>query len=115
MIMSPKAFGMTFFCDDFGTESTGKHMYIGVHTAVLNVHVPFPYVVPKFVFIIHYAEQPDAFSDDLVLRIFLPGDPDDAPSIEVSVPKELREQKTRDETLSADDEQLLRMFIPVVA
>jgi len=113
--MSPKAFGLTLFCEDFRMESTGKHMYIGVYTTVMNVHAPFPFVIPKFVFAIHYAEQPDTFSDDLSFRIFLPGDPDDTPSIEVPVPKESRKQKIKDDTLSADDEQLLRVFIPIVA
>jgi len=110
--MSPKAFGLTLFCEDFRMESTGKHMYIGVYTTVMNVHAPFPFVIPKFVFAIHYSEQPNVFSDDLSFRIFLPGDPDDTPSIEVPVSKESREKIKYDTT---DDEQILRMFLPIVA
>src|SRR5438105_1290328 len=85
---SPDAFGNVIFCDDVRVENTGKFMYIGVYPGHMHVHGTFPFAIPKLSIGISYYQRPTKFVTPIKFWIFLPGDPDDKPSIEAELPEE---------------------------
>ncbi len=103
------AYGLTLFCEDFRIENTGKHMFIGVYQGGMNVHTAFPFVLHKFVFAIFYSETAGAFPEDITIRVFLPGDADNAPSLEVPIVRSELPPPPEAE------DKILRLFIPIVA
>jgi len=105
---------MTLFCEDFRIENNGKHIFIGAYAGAMTVHTAFPVVLPKFVFAVFYYEVTGAFSDDIKVLIFLPGDPDETPSIQVQISKDQRTQVPLDSSLSPED-QRLSVFAPIIA
>jgi hypothetical protein len=79
--------GHTVFCDDIRDELGGKVSYIGVYqTRKMFVHGEFPVTLPKFGFAISYAQKKELFVQPTALRIYLPGDEEEKPSIETEFP-----------------------------
>jgi hypothetical protein len=79
----PDVFGYTIFCDDIRFETDGKLNFIGTyHNSTMFVHVPFPLILAKFGFAVTLVQNRKGFVPNVGLRIFLPGDPDDAASIQ---------------------------------
>jgi hypothetical protein len=79
--MSEAAFGYTVFCDDIRNEVGGKVTYVGAYLSNLLVHSEYPVTLPKFCFAITIYEPHDDLADKAELKIYLPSDPDDKPSI----------------------------------
>jgi len=85
---SQEHIGYTIFCDDIREEIGGKATYVGVYrSGRLIVHSAFPVALPKFGFAVNYAQKKGFFIQPKTLRVFLPGDEDDQPSIEAEFPK----------------------------
>jgi len=83
----PDVFGYTVFCDDIRQETTGKLIYIGVyHERTMVVHGTFPLTLPRLSFAISTLQKIGSVSPTIKIRVFAPGDPDDAPSIEAEAP-----------------------------
>jgi hypothetical protein len=85
LLDSPDLFGTTLFCDDIRQEADGKFIFIGVYGSAMLVRVPFPVTLPKFAFGITFSQKRRLFEHDIGLRIFMPGDKDDAPSIQADL------------------------------
>lgn len=79
---SPDVFGNTVFCDDIRHEIDGKVSFIGAYQGGMQVHVPFPATIPKFAFGISLFQRRSAFEGKISLRVYLPGDEDENPSVE---------------------------------
>lgn len=80
---APDFFGHTIFCDDIRFEIDGKVTYVGVYNAgVMLVRSEFPITIPKFCLGMSFNQKKVLFQSKLGLRIFLPGDSDEKPSIE---------------------------------
>lgn len=80
-------FAHTIFCDDIREEIGGKATYVGVYrSGRLFVHTGFPVALPKFGFAVTYGQKRNSFVQPKALRVFLPGDKDDEPSIEAEFP-----------------------------
>lgn len=77
----PHAFGTTLFCDDIRFEMDGKISLIGSYGGDMVVRDPLPVVLPKFAACVVFVQRQEAFSKALAVKIFLPGDAEDAPSI----------------------------------
>lgn len=87
-----KAYGNVVFCDDIRVEEGGKFSFMGVYTNAIIVHSEFPVTLPKFGIFITYIEQYGQMEGDLSLRVYLPGDPDDKPSmVGDTIPASFRE------------------------
>jgi hypothetical protein len=85
LLPRPDVYGCTIFCDDIRREVDGKVSFIGAYSRTMIVHVPFPVTLPIFGFGVTLYQKKNLFVPNVVLRIFLPGDPDDAPSIQAEV------------------------------
>lgn len=81
----PDLYGNAVFCDDIRTEIDGKSSLIGVYTNQMFVHGDFPVTLPKFAFSITFVQKKKIFDPNVGIRIFLPQDPDDAPSIQADM------------------------------
>lgn len=83
----PPVYGHTVFCDDIRSEVGGKVTFVGVYQSEMTVQgATFPLLLPRFGFGVVYSQRRDLFRPEFVVRIYLPGDKDDAPSIELSLP-----------------------------
>lgn len=81
----PDVHGHTVFCEDIRQEVGGKVSFMGVYQGALQVHTRFPAAIPRFVFAISYLQRKSVFQPKVALRIYLPGDEDEKPSIESNV------------------------------
>jgi hypothetical protein len=83
---APDFFGHTIFCDDIRFEVDGKATFVGAYPAgVLLVRSEFPITIPKFCFGMFFFQKKELFRSNVGLRIFLPGDTDEKPSIEAEL------------------------------
>jgi hypothetical protein len=78
----PDIFGNTVFCEDIRQEVDGKFIYIGVYTGPIIFHVPLPAIIPNLAFAVTLSQRKSIFVSRVGLRIFLPGDTDNAASIQ---------------------------------
>jgi hypothetical protein len=83
LLPSPDVYGFTIFCDDIRQESDGKLIFIGVYSGVMIIHVPFPAKLPTFAMSATVFQRKKVFIPRVGLRVFLPGDAEDAASIQV--------------------------------
>jgi hypothetical protein len=82
LVPAPDVYGYTIFCDDIRREVDGKFSFIGAYSGTMFVHVPFPVTLPIFGLAITLFQKKTIFVPEVGLQIFLPGDPEDAPSIQ---------------------------------
>lgn len=90
-VTPPTPYGYTVFCDDVRHEVGNKLSYIGIYPDKIVVHAPFPAKLAKFAFAVLYIEGQEESTEPVTLKIWLPGDPEDAPFFSHPVPiEELR-------------------------
>lgn len=83
-IERPDISGYALFCDDIRMEVGGKASLIGVYNGHMYVNQDFPITLPKIGIQITVSQRKELFTPNMTLQIFLPGDPDQKPSIESS-------------------------------
>jgi hypothetical protein len=84
---APDYSASTIFCDDIRHEIGGKTSCIGIYSGTMYVHSAFPIILPKFCMSVTYVQRSKIFLDEPIkIKIFLPGDEDDTPSIEAEIP-----------------------------
>ncbi len=110
------AWGATIFCEDIRAEIGGKITLVGMYPSAMDVHVPFPFTLPKFGLWIRYVEIPNTISGDGKLYVWLPGD--ETASIESDVPMDnLRaNMPPSTDTTDLDDvsERLIMLQMPML-
>jgi hypothetical protein len=79
-------FGFTIFCDDIRNEVDGKMSLIGSYNMVMYVNGDFPAVIPKFSFLINYMERIGDHEGPVTLKVYLPRDSDETPTVSFEVP-----------------------------
>ena len=108
-------FGSTIFCDDIRHELGGKVSYIGIYSGSINFSRPFPATLAKFGFAIRYSERPGESTEDVTIGIYLPGDPEDAPSTKFDLPiQEMRSQSPDPKVLKTTEDPVATMIFHVV-
>ena len=85
ILPAPDVYGYTIFCDDIRQEVDGKFFFIGAYGTTMIVHVLFPATLPIFAMGITLLQRRSVFVPNIGLQVFLPGDPDDAPSIQAEI------------------------------
>jgi hypothetical protein len=81
MATERNAWGFSLFADDLRQEVGGKTSLMGIYQVDMIFPKALPQVITKFVIFVKYYELKDVFSDDLVLKIFLPGDEKNKPTV----------------------------------
>ena len=92
IISWPTPYGHTIFCDDIRREIGGKHTYVGVYTTDLILNVPPPAILSKLSMAIYYHEHKGESSDAVEVRVYMPGDQDDTPSVSALLPGGFRDE-----------------------
>ncbi len=95
----PDFYGTTVFCDDIRYEIGGKISLIGVYGQQIFLHGAFPFTLAKLGISITYVQRQTKVVMPAAVLIFLPGDPDDTPSIrgEISM-EEVPVESTQDDS-----------------
>jgi len=83
LLDGPDYYGATIFCDDVRQEVGGKVTLVGMYMDRMFVHGDFPFLLPKFAMYINCIQRQRVAKPITKFVIFLPGDEDDKPSIEV--------------------------------
>jgi hypothetical protein len=89
VVHRPSPFGYTIFCDDIRQEVAGKSTLVGVYGPEMTVFGTLPTHLPKLALSITYAERIGESDEPLELRVYMPGDADDAPTLSAPVPDEM--------------------------
>lgn len=114
-IAQESPFGSTIFCDDIRHELGGKVSYIGIYSGSINFSQPLPRTLSKFGFAIRYSERPSESTEDVTIGIFLPGDPEDAPSTKFGLPiQEMRSQSPDPKILQTGEDPVATMIFHIV-
>jgi hypothetical protein len=110
--MERSSWGFSLFCDDIRPELGGKYSIMGVYQVDMILMTPPPFVAPKFGILVKYFETLESRDGDLSLKIYMPGDQKDAPTITMPVPR--AEIGPSPPDLDADQERIFAATIPVV-
>ncbi|WP_374284852.1 hypothetical protein [Novosphingobium sp.] len=84
--MVNNAYGVTIFCDDLRTESTGKHIYIGVYEDGMVVEENFPITLPTFIFAIRLLEPIKEKGRSVNIKVIFDKDGDESVIIDSDLP-----------------------------
>jgi hypothetical protein len=110
-----KSWGVTLFADDLRQEVGNKFSLMGVYQIDMLLQQDLPISLPKFAMLINYYEIKGAFKDALNVKIFLPGNKDDAPQLSWQIDGATRDSaKSPYESADADAEKLFTLTIPVI-
>jgi hypothetical protein len=82
---APEIIGYTVFCDDIRFEMDGKLTLVGCYHGVMIIRGEFPATLPKFAVSVTFTQHKKVYEPKLRLKMSLPGDPEDEPSIVVEV------------------------------
>jgi hypothetical protein len=105
--------GYVIFCDDVRQEINGKTIFIGVyHGNDMTVLADsWSVTIPKLSIVIAYHENIDTFISMNEVRVYLPGEPEDSPSLRIQPPpKEALEAITPPRPLD-DNAELMKGFV----
>lgn len=107
--------GHVIFCDDIRKEVGNKPSYIGIYTGAINFPSELPSQLPKFAFAIVYSERPGESTEPVTLSVFLPGDADDAPTINENIPVEQMRSQPPPPDIDFDDPVISALMHLVIA
>jgi len=116
----PEVCGFTIFCDDIRYELGGKISLVGCYGADIIIPGEFPFTLQKLCFSIRIFQRRELLDPNIEVRIYLPGDPDDTPSVSASA-KETSEGAVADATarevegLPLADQRVVGMTLSLAA
>lgn len=80
MILNPSTpSGYTLFCDDIRREFNGKLTLVGTYTGMMFIVGEAPVILPRLSLLVTYQEEPGESDAAVEVRVFSPGDDDEAP------------------------------------
>jgi hypothetical protein len=85
LLDGPDFFRSSLFCDDIRQEVAGKLTLVGVYQDRVLVHSDFPCTLPTFGVLTSYWQWAGAHVQPTKVRVYLPGDEDEHPTIEGDV------------------------------
>jgi hypothetical protein len=108
------AWGFSLFCDDIRAEVGGKISVMGIYQADMIFTQDPPIVLPKFAILVKYYETPGVFTDDVVLKVFFPGDEKDAPTLAIPIPRQSMQIGEPQYEMEEGQEHVFSLAAPVV-
>jgi hypothetical protein len=112
--MERKSWGFSLFCDDLRLEVGGKLSIMGTYQNDIIFPNDAPFVMQKFVILVKYFEETDAFKDDISIRVYLPGDQKDIPTVTFPVPRSNMQSSEPLYELEEDQERILTLTVPLM-
>lgn len=83
------------------------------HEMVFPLLPDFPFNLAKFAILVKYYEIKDVFTDDLIIRVFFPGDPKDTPSVQIPLARAAAALPS-DYPLEEDQERVFMVTFPIL-
>jgi hypothetical protein len=109
------AWGFSLFCDDIRPEVGGKISAMGLYQEQFITQNALPIVVPKFCILVMYYEIVDRIQADAELRVFLPNDAADSPTVRLPINRaEFPEVDPSSIALEEGQEAIRHLRIPVI-
>ena len=93
---TPEAFGHAIFCDDIRMEVGNKLTFAGCYFGYMFLNSDFPATIPRLCVAVQYSQKREKVILPIKFVIFLPGDPEDKPSIEFGTGEEVNEKTLAD-------------------
>lgn len=114
MPMDDDIWGFSLFCDDIRQEAGGKISLMGIYHADMFFQGSTPFHTPRFVaMVMIYGTPGNAM--DMNIRVYLPGDNSDNPSITVPVPASAQMVQTAPNVPLDPDQQIISHFrFPII-
>jgi hypothetical protein len=81
----PAPYGDVIFCDDIRMEVGNKLTFVGSYLGDMLVTQSFPVIIPKLCLAARIVLEPFQDPIPLILRVWLPGAPQDAPTWEYTI------------------------------
>jgi hypothetical protein len=108
------AWGFSLFCDDIRVEMGAKLSVMGIYQSdmIFPATQEFPFNLAKFGILFKYYETKDALTDDIAIRVFLPGDQKDAPSVVLPFPRAQLISGPAPYPLEEDQERIFNLTFP---
>jgi hypothetical protein len=109
------AWGFSLFCDDIRAEVGGKMSVMGIYQAdmVFPPSTVFPFNITKLCILVKYYEEPGKLTEDLELRVSIPGDSADKPSIVVPMPRSDVDKSGKGFPLESDQKHVVGVTVPL--
>jgi len=109
------SWGFSLFCDDIRSEVGAKMSVMGIYgnEMVFPLLPDFPFSLAKFAILVKYYEIKNTFTDDLIIRVFFPGDPKDAPSVQIPIAR-AGAPLPPDYPIEEDQQQVFTVTFPIV-
>jgi hypothetical protein len=110
------SWGFSLFCDDLRQEVGGKLSVMGIYGAdmLFPATVEFPIAIPKFCILVKYYEAKDAFTNDIIIRVFLPGDTKQTPMVALPIQRaHLPPDAGAPYPLDEDQERIFNLTVPL--
>lgn len=118
MIRERTAWGTSLFCDDIRFEVSGKVSVIGIYQneMIFGAATEFPIVVPKFAILVRYLEIKKHFSDDLLLKVYWPGNEKELPPLVQTIKRSdfVQQNINSGFPLPEDSELVSALSVPLV-
>jgi hypothetical protein len=112
--MERKSWGFSLFCDDLRAEVGGKVSLMGIYGNDMVFANDAPFTLPKFCIFVKYFEERYAFNDDILIRVYFPGDQRAAPSAAFPFARSLLATAEPPFELEEDQEQLVTLTLPLL-
>ena len=87
---------------------------MGVYQADMIFQQEPPFNMPKFAILVKYYELPDVFHEDLAVKVYLPGDQKDLPTLTMSFPRQDLQMDKAPYELEEGQERLFNLTIPIM-
>jgi hypothetical protein len=114
--MERNSWGFSLFSDDVRAEMGGKLSVMGIYQTdmVFPHNTEIPFLFPKFCILIKYYEIQDAFTDDIFIRVFFPGDAKDTPSVVLPFPRATLGNAANPYPLEDDQVRIFNLTFPLM-
>jgi hypothetical protein len=110
----PNAWGFSLFCDDIRAEVGGKISVMGIYQADMIFPQDPPVALAKFAILVKYYETPGIFTDDVVLKVYFPGDEKDTPTVTFPVPRQSMQMGEPQHEMEEGQERVFNLTMPIV-
>jgi hypothetical protein len=109
-----RSWGVSLFCDDIRQEVGNKMSLMGLYQADMIFQNDFPLIIPRFGILVRYFETKGAFSEDVILKVFLPGDDPEQPTVNQLINRPEMNSAAKPYELDPEMEALVSLRVPMM-
>jgi hypothetical protein len=108
-----KSWGVSIFCDDLRPEIGGKISIMGIYQSDMILLTPPPFTLQKVCIFVKYCELLGAVTDELSLKVYMPGDQKHNPTVNMPVIRAQPDPGQAPVDFEEDQQRVLVIIIPL--